>query len=1043
MRRCFAGMVLWIGVLGFQPALMAQLVGAKLQGVVTDETKAVVPGATVTVTNAETGISRTATSDQQGRYAFSNLSPARYDLTCSVSGFKTTRREGITLTVGGEVAADLILEVGGVAEQVTVTGEAPLVETQSGTVAGVVEQKAIRDLPLNGRSFADLIQLQPGVITTRAATSSMLSGVGGKMSLGGARPHQMGFLLDGADMMTRNNTDPSGASGIMLGVDAIQEFRVSTSSTSAEFGRNSGGVVSAVTKSGTNNLHGTAFEFLRNNALDARNFFDKGSPPHFQRNQFGGTLGGPIRKDKTFIFGSYEGLRQLLGLSNVDSVPNVNGHQGILPSGTVQIAPGVKPYLDLYPLPNGPDLGGGLGRYFSSSRNTTRQDSFIVRLDHQLSSTDSLMGRVFFDDSSLTSPYSTGTISSLGLVKNFTNSRIQSYVLNYSKVVTLATVNDFRITFQRERDAVTDSVAPGMNSLEFIPGKGFGVLTQNAFSSIQTNSSGPQYWAQNSYQYIDDAVMTRGLHSMKFGGLAQRFQYNSLNVGRLRGEYQFPTLANFLQGITSRYEAGYINEGVRGIRQWLLGMYFQDDWKVASRLSLNLGIRYEFTTVGREVNGRMSQLRHQTDPQVTLGNPWWINPSMKNFAPRVGFAYDVMGDGKTSIRGGFGVYYDQLLSFYYRDEADRILPYTQRFLVVSATTPNIPFPNAIRLFNVGATELSNPVSFPELMPYEPNQPYTMQYSFTVQRQVNPNLSFMVGYLGSQSRHNSMGVNWNTCPPTSIINGQKFFAPGCQRINPNFAAVFQLLMDGTANYNSLQLQVKKRVSRGLDFNLVYQWARTMDNISGRAGSTDFGNVTSFLMDPQDPGRDYGRAAFDIRHYLTANLTYELPGSHFHGLPGRVLGGWRLSSLTSYSSGEPFNVANGFDRAQPVQVYGFQERPNVAPGKSNNPYIGSPDRWFDRSAFELQPAGFFGNLGRNTVQGPNLMTEDLSVLKDIAIREAQKIEFRWEVFNIFNRANFGTPTNTVFLNATTINANAGKVTNTRTSSRQMQFALKFIF
>ncbi len=1054
MRRFVIGAVLFVFLAGLQMALNAQVVGARLEGVLKDSTNAVIPGATVTLTNGETGISRTAVSDSQGRYVFNNVTPAPYDLSCSVPGFKGLRHQGIILTVGAEVNLDLTLEVGAVSEQVTVTEEAPLVDTQSGTVAGVVEQKAIRDLPLNGRSFADLVQLQPGVMTTRAASSAMTSGVGTKMSLGGARPHQMGFLLDGADLMTRNNTTPSGASGIMLGVDAIQEFRVSTSSTDAQFGRNSGGVVSAVTKSGTNGFHGTAFEFLRNSRLDARRFFDVGVPPAFKRNQFGGTLGGRIRRDRTFFFVSYEGLRQSLGSTSSDSVPNADARMGKLPTSTVQVVPAVKPYLDLYPLPNGPEQGGGVARYSWSGKNITRQDSFVTRFDHQLSSKDSLMIRVFFDDSGLVNP------SSLGLVNGLTDTRIQSYVASYSRILSAAAVNDFRFAFQRERDSVTDTTVPGMDALGFIPGLGFGNLNPGGITAIGTNSSGPQYWSQNSFQEIDNAVISRGSHSMKFGGLVQRFQYNSLNVGRLRGQFIFPTLASFLTATPNRFEAGYINAGIRGIRQWMFGMYFQDDWRLSSRLTVNLGLRYEFTTVGKEVNGRNSQLRHQTDPQVTLGEPWWINPSLKNFAPRAGFAYDVTGDGKTSIRGGFGLYHDQLLSFYYRDEMDRILPYTQRFLLVTPTTPSIPFPNAIQLFSsvIGKYQLSDPNMFPELMPYEPNQPYTVQFSFTVQRQLSPNVSFMVGYLGSRSRNNWMGINWNICPPTSIINGQKFFAANCQRVNPNFAAVFQGRMDGTGNYNSLQLQLKQRLSHGVDFNAVYQWSKIMDQISGRAGSTDFGNATSFLMDPEDPGRDYARAAFDIRHYLTASLTYELPGRS-GGVLGRVLGGWRVSSLTSYSSGEPVNVANSFDRATPIQVYGNQERPNLVTGGKSNTIdgvtagctgvnkagqkLGKADLWFDPCQFALQPAGFFGNLGRNTVQGPNLITEDLALLKDFQIKEAQKVEFRWELFNAFNHANFGMPANTIFQSATGVNPNAGRITTLRSSSRQMQFALKIIF
>lgn len=354
-------------------------VGGNLSGTVMDTSKSVIPGATVTVTNAETGISRETVTNAQGRFVVSALPPARYDVSGSLTGFKTTVRQGVSVNVGGDVTLDLTLEVGAVAEQVTVTSEAPLIETRSAAVSGVVEEKTIREIPLNGRSFSNLMVLEPGVIFTRAARPSTTAGTGEKMSLGGARPQQISFLLDGADMMGKDGTTPAGASGMMLGVDTIQEFRVSTSAFGAEYGRNAGGVVSAVTKSGTNNLHGTLFHFLRNDNLDAAQWEDNAfgrEQPEFKRNQFGGTVGGPIVRDKTFFFGSYEGVRERLGTTTVDGVPNEAVRQGT-------VAASVRPYLNLYPLPNtGRDLGGGVGQYGWAGSRNTGQDDFLVRLDH-------------------------------------------------------------------------------------------------------------------------------------------------------------------------------------------------------------------------------------------------------------------------------------------------------------------------------------------------------------------------------------------------------------------------------------------------------------------------------------------------------------------------------------------------------------------------------------------------------------------------------------------------------------------------------------
>ena len=471
MKRYFLVVLLGISLAGFESVLNAQI-GAKLEGLVTDTSLAVVPGATVVVTNTETGINRQTTTDAQGRFIFNALAPAPYDLSASLSGFKTTIRQGITLAVGADVVIDLTLEVGTVAEQVTVTGDAPLVETRSAAVTGVVDEKVIREIPLNGRSFSNLMALEPGVIYTRAGRKTTTGGTGEKMSLGGARPQQMSFLLDGADMMGKDGTTPAGASGNMLGVDTIQEFRVSTSSFTAEYGRNAGGVVSAVTKSGTNELHGTVFEFLRNDNLDAAQWEDNAfgnEKPEFKRNQFGFTLGGPIARNKTFFFGSYEGLRDRQGITAVGVVPAAAARMdgGLVP----KIDEAVKPYLDLYPLPNGRDLGGGVARYSFPGRTRTDQNDFLIKLDHQLSDSDSISGRVYFDDGSRGF-----TTANFGLVENIQESRIQSYVVNYKKIFGASAVNDFRAVYTRTRLA-TDSVIPDrLNAVEFIEGRGFGIL---------------------------------------------------------------------------------------------------------------------------------------------------------------------------------------------------------------------------------------------------------------------------------------------------------------------------------------------------------------------------------------------------------------------------------------------------------------------------------------------------------------------------------------------------------------------------------------
>jgi hypothetical protein len=1031
---------------------------ARLEGTIADESGSVIPGAAVTVSNMETGLRRSATTDGRGRYIFSNLPPATYHVEASVTGFKTSVRQGVTLTVGASVVADLSLEVGAVAEQVTVTGEVPLVETRASTVAGVTDERMIRELPLNGRSFADLVKLEPGVIETRAASRGEMSGNGAKMSIGGARPHQMSFTLDGADMMTRNNTTPAGVTGIMMGVEAVQEFRVSSSGYSAEFGRNSGGAVSAITKSGTNQFHGTIFHFLRNDNLDAKEFFDEeDDKPEFKRNQFGFAMGGPIVQNRTFFFGSYEVLLDRQGTTSISTVPTLLARQGIFPNGTVPVEESVRPYLALYPEPNGNVVGNpnnGLAEFIAHNQNDTDQHNFMVKVDHHFSASDFLTVRSFFDD---------GTTFSLGGLRTASNSnftRIQNHSLSYKRIVSPTVVNDFRVSYLREGASNDfETLIPGMDDLSFIPGRSFGSFSVNGMTGLDGGPSSTTEWAQNLFEYADDVAMTRGDHSMKFGGLVKRLRYNSINVGRTYGQYIFGNLRQVLAADADRYEAGYTAHGMRGARQWMFGFFAQDDWRAASNLTFNVGLRYEVITSTTEVGGRVANLRNKSDSQVTVGDPWFLNPSLMNFAPRFGFAWDVAGDGKTAIRGGVGIFFDQLLALYWRDSLNRILPWQVRVATLRAEVqqnfglPKIPFPNAISLYDIRTEKLSDPVAFLELMNYQPHQPYTMQYNFTINRQVTPTMSMLVGYMGAQSRNQSRNVNANPAPPAGFDSkGERYWIPNSPRMNRNFGIVLWREFDGTSNYNSLQLGVLKLLSHGFSFKSNYQYSRTMDQQSGIAGSTDFSNTTSNTMDPFDRNRDYSRAAFDIRHYFVLSGLYEVPTARLAGLARSALGGWKVSSIFTYSGGEPLTVANSFDRTGAgIQVYGNQDRPSLAPGASTNPLL--PDRrkrneegviqWFDPLAFVLQPAGYNGDVGRMTVQGPDFMTVDLGLTKEFPITESKHLAFRWELFNMFDRVNFGLPNRTIFTSATARNASAGRITSTRGSARQMQFALKLVF
>jgi hypothetical protein len=424
----------------------------------------------------------------------------------------------------------------------------------------------------------------------------------------------------------------------------------------------------------------------------------------------------------------------------------------------------------------------------------------------------------------------------------------------------------------------------------------------------------------------------------------------------------------------------------------------------------------------------------------------------------------VGGDGKTAIRGGAGIFYDQLWALYWRDSLNRILPWQVRVAKLRADITRefglakIPFPNAISLYDITTEKLSDPGAFLELMNYEPHQPYTMQYNFTINRQLTPSMSMLIGYMGAQSRNQSRNVNGNPAAPAGVdANGERYWIPNSPRMNPNIGIVLWREFDGTSNYNSLQLGVLKQLAQGFTFKSNYQYSRTMDQQSGIAGSSDFSNTTSNTMDPFDRKRDYSRAAFDIRHYFVVSGLYEVPTAGMTGLSRAAFGGWKVSSIFTYSGGEPLTAANSFDRTGAgIQVYGNQDRPSLAAGASTNPLLenrrelnaNGQIRWFDPQAFVLQPAGYNGNVGRMTIQGPDFMTMDFSLAKDFAITESKHVAFRWELFNMFNRANFDLPNRTIFTGAGTNNlgarnSNAGRITGTRGTARQMQFALKFVF
>src|SRR6266852_2711157 len=961
-----------------------QTTNGTILGVISDQSAARMPGVTVTVTNRETGISRKMVTDEAGRYRASDLAVGNYEVRAELAGFKTAVHQGIQLTVAQSAVVDLTLSVGEVTEQAVVTSEAPLVETTNAALSGLVDDKKIRDLPLNGRSFAQLAFLQAGVVPYLRGTHQTDQGEGTKFSVTGSRIDANSVLMDGTNINDQSNATPGSASGNLLGIEMLREFRVLTGTYSAEYGRHSGGIISAVTKSGTNQLHGSAFEFLRNSVLEARNFVDYPTGiriPPYKRNQFGGTIGGPIRHDRTFFFGGYEGLRERLGLSSAAIVPNAAAHAGLLPnpSGglrTVGVDSRVKPFLDLYPLPNGPDLGDGTAQFFSNPNQPTREDYAAVRVDHKFSDSDFLFVRYTLDDSTRDQPSTYPTINVDSVVRG------QYVTLGEDRIFSPRLLNAFRLGFNRafsnENNHPLFSVP---DSLLFVPGQQLGLITFRGIGITQYGGGAgyPRRFGHNVWQYSDEVTVSRGSHSIKTGMLFERYQSNATLARVFGGQYFFNGLENFLRAQSAEF-AGDIpgTDNIRGWRQNLFGFYVQDDFQARSNLTLNLGLRYEFTTIPTEVNGKISNWRHPlTDTQPFVGDPWYQG-SYKDFAPRIGISWDPWSNGKTAIRAGFGVFFDHLVTQPLNRVMSRIPPFSQSAALLEPSE----FPR-IDLTQLKGN-LASLVSY--ALAYETKDPTKLGYSFSIQQEIARQTVVTVAFAGSQSSHLLDGNNGNNALPEIQPDGRKFFRAGLPRRNPNIGQLqFLITPDGNSSYESLQLSLNRRFSNGLQLQGSYTFSKNISDSDGVLGRTlDIQGTVP--QDPDNRRAERSLASIDVRHYFSLNYTYDLPlARNLAGAAGKMLSGWQINGITSIAAGTPFTVIDGFNRSRNLATGGnIDDRPNLLPsfigknltkgtsagcqGVPSGARLGTPERYFDACAFGLPDPGYYGNLGRNNLIGP---------------------------------------------------------------------------
>jgi hypothetical protein len=1080
----------------FLPLAQAQ-VSASIKGNVMDASGAAVPGVTVTVKNVETGAIRSSVTDGAGRYLVVALHIGEYEVRVSKTGFRDAIRSGIFLVVGQEASVELQLQIGTVTSELTVRSDAPMLSTSTKDISGLVGEQAIKDLPLNGRSYDLLLPLNPGIVNFTSqktgGTGISNSSTANNFSVSGNRPQQNLFLLNGIEYTgaAENNMQPGGASGELLGVEAVREFNVQRDNYGAEYGKRPGGQVIIVTQSGSNQWHGSVFEFLRNNALDAKNFFDQNPAPPFQRNQFGAAIGGPIKNDKTFFFANYEGLRQNLHQTSAAFVPDLQSR--------ADAAPSVQPLLNLWITPsasdqdfNTPKNPDGIAEVFSSPLQTIREDFGTVRIDHNFSARDSLAGIYTVDDggdvtATPANPYSTDIL----------NLRAQIFNLEETHVFSPTLLNLARIGYSRAGYFFHGEPTPGTPAASvpgFLLGHQVGavVVGGSAASNPQasiglagSNNGSNLSIARNLFTYEDHITLTKGRHQLSFGAWFQQFQSNENIALSQYGQATFASLATFLQGTASSFLYDPAPTPLNW-RSLFAAFYAEDVFRITPKLTVSLGLRDEFSTGWNEAHGRAANYTFSdgvisTDPHI--GGSFFTENHAKFLPqPRIGVAWSPLSS-KTVLRANFGMYNDLQDALGYR--ADQNAPFNPVYTIPNLAVSSLPIdPSA----PVRATAKLVPGGVQPDM----RTPTLISWALRIDRELSPNTSLTVGYVGSHGYHELIGVDANesipvvcpaapcpavyrtvdanATPPVTISNGfpadsplagapvpaGSFFTPaGAPKANPAIANTWTWFSEGVSSYHSLQVDLRHRFSHGLLLRGVYTFAKTLDD-GDSLNQTTAGNAPGLVSNPLDLSADKGLATFNVEHVGVVDVLYELPfgrGQRFAngrtGFASAAIGGWSVSSIVTAQTGFPFtpqlsyNPSNSGDTRNPV-------RPFLNPNFTGPVVLGNPNQWFNPDAFIAPPAtiGFYGNAGRNTYIGPGLTTWDFSVLKDTKIRESLNLQFRAEIFNLLNHANFNTPNLIVFTpptasNPSGLSGTAGVISSTSTSSRQVQFALKLLW
>lgn len=1070
---------------------LAQTTTGSIQGVVEDETGAVLPGVSVTVEDVERGFQRTVVSRDDGSFAVPLLPVGTYQVRAELQGFRTYVQQNIVLEVNQNLRLDITMQVGEVTEQVTVTDQPTAVETTSVALGKVMVEQEIRDLPLNGRNYLQLLTLQAGTISAgsvqvgSAIDAPNAGGLQNVPSVGGSRIQSNNFLLDGAD----NNEPGLNTAAAVPNPDALAEFKVITNMYSAEFGRSGGSIVNVVTKSGSNAFHGSLFEFFRNDVLDARNFFSAEREP-LKQNQFGGTLGGPIVKDRAFFFGTFEGFRLRQSLGRQASVPSILEREGDFsqsrsqpidpatgqpfPDGKIpedRIHPVSKRLLQFFPFP---DAGPGQASTLGPIENDNEQ--FMVRGDFVLiPDSNNLMVRYFFSDGEVSETFNQSVFGSID-VPGFpviSKTRFQNVVIQDTHVFSPRTVNEARFAFNRanldarkpedledprEFGFTFPLPAGSIRDLPLICVAGFTCIEDEGDSVDRVN---------NIFQVTDNVVFQLENHSLKFGAGFTRSQFNYSFFPTTDGRQFFNgfltrnAFADFLLGKPFFFwQAG--GDPARQWRTSSFNVYVQDDWKITPNVTLNLGLRYELEEPVRDLQNRAPAFRPDVQSQFVPFAPAGVvfegdegvptgtyKADTNNFAPRIGLAWDVFGDGKTSLRAGYGIFYDSPANFNATNLGLTFPFFTNFQLVPPPGDIADPFGGNSPFTEGGPGILTEfPTDPPFAFNFSPiaeniKTPYIQQWNLTIQREIFRDYTLEIGYLGSKGTglwglingNPAQFIELNGVPPNPGNTDAR------RPHGPEFGAV-QVVSDAfSSTYNSLQVTGKKRFSQGFTFLAAYTWSKSIDFTSSQlpfliriTGQPQF-----FAQNPEDRDAERAVSAFDATNRFVISYTWELPWFRDRtGWQRQLLAGWQINGITTFQDGTPFTV---FDSSDPNVDGSRDDRPNLVGDLSEGPNITKVTP-FNPAAFERVPRGNnYGNAGRNILRSGGINNFDLSIFKDFPLSDERetKLQFRTEIFNLFNHpTNFGVPINDIN------SPNFGRVLQTKTfSQRVIQFALKFQF